>query len=236
MPLVLVTSIQREIETTLPGRSPHATVHRRFAELVTAAGGTPVFAEPLADPAELAARVDAIVLNGGGDVEPARYNAERHPRTNWVEPERDAFEIALVREAVRRGLPLLGICRGLHVLNVALGGTLVQHLGDVTSDEHYAREDYARAVHAVALEPGSRLAAIYGAERLEVNSVHHQAVDRLGDRLRVAARAEDGTVEALEAEEGPVYALQWHPELLDPSHDPVQGRVFAAIVEAGAGR
>lgn len=234
-PLVVVTAIPRRIETTLPGESDHATVHRRFGELVARAGGVPVTAEPAADPVELAGRADAVIINGGGDVDPAAYGAERHPRTDWVDPERDRFELGLAREAVERGVPVLGVCRGLHVLNVALGGTLIQHLPDVTELDHDVREPFERPAHEVELEPRSRLGAVYGAERLAVNTVHHQAAERLGGDLVASARADDGTIEGIESGDGRALGVQWHPELMDPSHDGEQLPAFAALIEL-AGR
>jgi len=234
-PLVVVTAITRRIRTTLPGESDHATVHRRFGQLVAKAGGVPVSAGPGADPVELAARADAVVINGGGDVDPAAYGAARHPRTSWVDPERDEFELALAREAVERGKPVLGVCRGLHVLNVSLGGTLVQHLPDVTELDHDVRQGFEHPAHEVALEPGSSAASLYGAERLEVNSVHHQAVEGLGAELAVGARAADGTIEAIESADGRAVGIQWHPELMDPSHDAVQLAAFRSLVQVAEG-
>ena len=230
-PLVVVTAITRRIKTTLPGESDHATVHRRFGQLVTAAGGVPVLAEPIADPTELAERADAVVINGGGDVDPAAYGADRHPETDWVDADRDRFELTLAREAVERGVPVLGVCRGLHVLNVALGGTLVQHLPEITELDHNVRDDFERPQHPIEIVSGSRLEAVLGKDRIDVNTVHHQAADRLGRGLVASARAPDGTIEAIESPDGRTLGIQWHPELLDPSNDPVQLPLFRSLVE-----
>jgi putative glutamine amidotransferase len=210
---VVITSITRDV-TTLGVDMPSATVHDRFGELVARAGGVPIYADHHATPGVLAAQVDAVVINGGGDVAPERYGATRHPRTYGVQERRDRFEIELVRAAVDRGVPVLGVCRGIQLVNVALGGTLVQHVPDAVGRDHMCDDALDRRVHEVLLAPGSRLAALYGRDRLEVNSLHHQAVDRPGPGLRVTASAPDGTVEGIESEDGRILGVQWHPELL----------------------
>lgn len=234
-PLIVVTGFQREIETTLPGLSPQVTVHRRFGDLVARAGGLPLIAEPAADPEELLRRANGFVINGGGDVQPELYGAEPHPKLYMLDPERDRFELALVRGAVERGLPVLGVCRGLHVLNVALGGTLIQHVPEVTDLDHNVRDPYDRPAHPVRVASGSRLAGIVGAQGLEVNTLHHQAVDRLADPLEAVAWAPDGIVEAVESKDGRAFGVQWHPELMHPNYDPQQLPLFEALVEAASG-
>jgi putative glutamine amidotransferase len=230
-PLVVVTAIPRMVETTLPGRMPNATAHRRFGELIAAAGGVPVVAEASADPAALAARADAFVVNGGIDIDAGRYGAV--PLTTDDEPDtvRDEFEFELVRAAVERGRPVLGVCRGLHVLNVALGGTLVQHLPTVTDTPHYVREPYDAPAHAIELARGSAMAAALGGVHAQVNSVHHQAADRLGAGLRATAWAPDGTVEAVEDASGTLLGVQWHPEFLAGDHAAAQVGIFRALLE-----
>lgn len=232
MTLVAVTAITRTLTSTLPGPSPHATVHRRFGDLIAQAGGTPVYADESADPAALAARIDALVLNGGGDVDPAQYGADAHEELYWVDGERDRFEIALVSEAIARGLPVLGVCRGIHVLNVALGGTLVQHLPDVSELTHRIDDPHDCPAHPVRLLEGSAIARAYGTTTLEVNSVHHQAVDRLGRGLEPVGWAPDGTIEAIEDAAGRVRGIQWHPELMAPEFDEAQLGSFRSLVEA----
>jgi putative glutamine amidotransferase len=157
-------------------------------------------------------------------VDPARYGEERSARCGAVEAERDAWELALVEAAMAAGLPLLGICRGIQVLNVARGGTLIQDLeaGGAAVGGGHQRDDVARGVtvHSVSLEPGSLAASLYGTLR-QVNSLHHQAVDRLGAGLVASGHAPDGTVEALEMPGALVLGVQWHPEmLLDAQPDP----------------
>jgi putative glutamine amidotransferase len=210
---VVITSITRDV-STLGVDMPNATIHDRFGELVQRAGGVPIYADHHASPTALAGIVDAVVINGGGDVSPALYGAERHPRTYGVEDRRDAFEVDLVRAAAARGVPVLGICRGIQLVNVALGGTLVQHVPEEVGEEHMCVDALDQPVHEVVLTPKSRLATLYGRTCLRVNSLHHQAVDRVAPELRVTATAPDGTVEGIESQDGQVLGIQWHPELL----------------------
>ncbi|WP_320776617.1 gamma-glutamyl-gamma-aminobutyrate hydrolase family protein [Streptomyces sp. CRN 30] len=195
-----------------------------YPRLVRAAGGLAALLPP-DDPAyaaEAVARLDGLVIAGGADVDPARYGAERSPRTGPPAPERDAWELALIDAALAAGTPLLGICRGMQLLNVALGGTLVQHLdGHVTEVGVFGR-------HVVRPVPGSRYAEI-APEDASVPTYHHQAVDRLGAGLRPSAYAADGTVEAVELP-GPgwVLGVQWHPEMGEDT------RVMRALVRAAS--
>ena len=160
-----------------------------------------------------------LVLTGGGDVDPALYGAEPHALTKHVFPERDQLERELIEQAERMDLPILGICRGLQILNVARRGTLHQHV-----------EGHRDLEHAVAPEPESKIAAFVGTEDYSVNSRHHQAVDRLGYGLIVTARAEDGIVEALEDPERRfLVAVQWHPEDRLATRD---FRIFSAFAKA----
>ncbi|MFF6994051.1 gamma-glutamyl-gamma-aminobutyrate hydrolase family protein [Streptomyces sp. NPDC008313] len=182
-----------------------------YPRLVQGAGGLAAMLPPDAPghAAAAVARLDGLVIAGGPDVDPSCYGAARSPRTGPPAPERDAWELALIEAALTSGTPLLGICRGMQLLNVALGGTLVQHLdGHVTGVGVFGR-------HTVTAVPGSRYAGIvpYPAD---VPTYHHQAVDRLGRGLTVSAHAADGTVEAVELP-APAWALgiQWHPEMAE---------------------
>jgi gamma-glutamyl-gamma-aminobutyrate hydrolase PuuD len=218
---------------------PAALLPLNYAEQVAAAGGVPVLLPPVPPIGAAVARLDALVLTGGGDIDPACYGAARHPRTRGVNPDRDRAELDLLAAALTAGLPVLGICRGLQLLNVARGGTLHQHLGDLAAGEEPAgaAEDAGHTPppgtfgsHPVRIAAGSRLAAILGADRsVDVPTAHHQGIDRLGAGLTATAWAADGIVEAVELEGGDhpfVLAVQWHPEA---GSDP---RLLQALVAA----
>lgn len=180
-----------------------------YAAAIVEAGGLPVhlpFDGVLAGYVDV---LDAVVLPGGADIDPARYGHEPSPHAYTPEPDRDEFEAELFDLAVDRAMPVLGICRGLQLVNVCAGGTLHQHV------PHHNRLDVAphTEVHEVVFAAGSRLAAIYG-ERRSVNSLHHQVVDSVGGSLTVTATADDGTIEGLEHDDLPVLAVQWHPEMM----------------------
>lgn len=177
------------------------------------------------DPVADAAGFDAIVLCGGDDVDARRWGEENHPKVGLVPPERDEYEIGIVREAVARGIPLLGVCRGSQVMNVALGGTLEQHVPDVPG--RGAHGDGAS--HPMATVQGTLLAGL-GAGGI-VNSYHHQAVGRLAPVLRVAARSPDGGVEAVEGPGAFCVGVQWHPERAG-NDEPFGSGLFHALVEA----
>jgi putative glutamine amidotransferase len=174
-------------------------------------------------------RIDALLLSGGNDIDPAFYGQPPHSETTGVRPERDRFEIVLTRAALERGMPVLGICRGMQLLNVARGGDVVQHLPDVVGNSDHRHTPGAFTDHEVRLEPGSLAARVAGAERESVKSHHHQGVGELGTGLRATGWADDGTVEAIEL--GPddhrfALGVLWHPEEQEES------RAIAALVEA----
>jgi putative glutamine amidotransferase len=187
-----------------------------------------------AEPEELLAPFDGLLLAGGGDIEPARYGAGNHPAQYGTDPDRDELELALVRAAVRLGVPTLGICRGVQLLNVAFGGTLVQHLPDADGlVEH--RNEAKQAMHGLRIEPGSRLAEALGQVEAEGRSHHHQGLDRLGEGFRAVAWAPDGLVEGIERQEGWTVGVLWHPESTAAA-DPVQHRLLAAFVDVASRR
>lgn len=192
-----------------------------YARSVIAAGGLPVHIPLDVDARQLVARLDGLVLSGGEDVDPRRYGQVPGPHTPAIDPERDELELALVDAAIEAGIPLLGICRGQQVINVARGGSLVQHLEPGTGESHSSYA-YPRAhrVHEVALSPGSVAADLYG-DSVRVNSFHHQAVDRPGEGVLVTGRARDGVVEAIQLATAEVIGVQWHPEVFggDPIFD-----------------
>jgi putative glutamine amidotransferase len=208
-------------------------IPRNYVDAVRRAGGLVLLLAPdpeiTEDPDEILDRVDALMLVGGADLDPACYGADRHPLTIGCVPERDAFEIALVRRALERDLPLLGICRGMQVINVARGGTLHQHLPDVVGHEHHRRVlgSFDGNDHDVRLQPGSLAARAAREELHTTKSHHHQAVDRVGEGLVVTGRAEvDDLPEALEVPENRfALGVQWHPEADEAS------RLIAALVE-----
>lgn len=202
---------------------------RTLIEAVWRAGGEPVTVHP-ADPSDVAdrlARFDGLLLPGGGDLAPHRYGApDTHATVYDVDDLQDAFDLAAARTALGTGLPLLAVCRGLQVVNVALGGTLEQDMGGPDRDHRHR-------VHPVRIAPGTLLAAAVGQEKADVSCYHHQRVDRLGAGLTVTATSADGTVEALElpSARGWCTAVQWHPE--DTAHqDPAQQGLFDALVAA----
>lgn len=177
-------------------------------------------------------RFDGLLLMGGGDVDPARYGEQRRPEVVGVSSTRDEFEISLVRAAVDAGIPTLAICRGMQVVNVALGGSLRQHLDDGGTVRHRELDD-GYATRTVRLEKGSRVATATGVERVETACSHHQAVERLAEGLIPVGWADDGLVEAVELRDGWIVGVQWHPERT-AVEDPVQQRLFDAFVEQAA--
>jgi putative glutamine amidotransferase len=204
---------------------------QKYFRAVERGGGVPLLLPPMPAlldrlPAVLD-RVDAVVLHGGGDVDPTRYGqAQAAEQVYGIVHEHDEVEIAVTRAAIERDLPLLGICRGMQVLNVAMGGTLVQHIGS---------EDHWRVRHPVTLEPGTRIAKAVGADVADsCNSIHHQALDTIADGLAVVGRGSDGMVEAVEAVDSRwIVAVQWHPEDT-ADEDPQQQSIFDELVRQAA--
>ena len=203
-----------------------------YFEAVQRAGGIPVLLPPQPADADAVSRVldgiDGLIVTGGADVDPARYGQDAAPETDKPHLERDAWEDALLSAAIDRELPFLGICRGMQVLNVNRGGSLHQPLPAVVGDDRFRIGKGEFATNEVIVEPGSELDAIVGA-KLPVKSYHHQAVDAVGEGLRVTARTDDGIVQAVELEGVPFgVAVQWHPEE-DAAED---ARLFAGLVDA----
>lgn len=190
---------------------------RNYSEGVVLAGGLPVMTAAL-DPAlavQYATLTDGLLLSGGGDIDPAEFGQGPHRDLGSVDPVRDAFEIALYRAFRAADKPILGICRGVQLMNVAEGGSLHQHLPAVEGTWQHVQQDMrGTPLHPVELSADSRLAAGFGTTSIHTNSYHHQAVDRVGSGLRVTARAGDGVIEALEGESGAfLLGVQWHPEM-----------------------
>jgi putative glutamine amidotransferase len=195
----------------------------RYFEAVERAGGIPVILPPLDPPAidPLLAGLDGLCLAGGPDIDPRSYGGPDHPALGPTEPEIDRFEMRVTRAALARRMPIFAICRGLQILNVALGGSLRMHLPDESGELLVHRrlgDDGPVATHEVRVDPDSRLGEVFGSEPVSVNSYHHQAVRRLGRGLRPVAHADDGVIEGLEMK-GPGYvvAVQWHAECMEGS-------------------
>jgi putative glutamine amidotransferase len=205
-------------------------LHRVYVDCVVAAGGIPVLLPPVSDAYDkIVSTVDGLVLTGGADVEPDRYDQEQHPAT-YTRPNRDAFEFGLFAAARRQGKPVLGVCRGLQVMSVALGGTLAQHLPESagTTEHQPAPATFGRGT--VTLADGSRAAKILGPDTKTL-CYHHQAIDRLGTGLEPVGWAADGTIEAAEVPGEFTLGVQWHPE-----QDSDDVRLFAALVDASKER
>lgn len=209
-----------------------AMVPRSYATAVQAAGGLALVLPPdaavVTAPDTLLDRLDALVLAGGADLDPSSYGQSPHPETAPGLIERDRFEVALTRRALERDLPVLGICRGMHLLNVALGGTLAQHLPDALGHADHRHTPGSFGDHEVRLEPGSLAAQAAGAQRLMVKSHHHQGIAELGEALVVTGWSEpDGVIEAVELPERRfAVGVLWHPE------EDRTSRVIAAVVAA----
>jgi putative glutamine amidotransferase len=227
-PRIGITTYHRAGEERLAFSLPSA-----YVDAVRAAGGLPLLLPPGDEnPGELLDAVDGIVFGGGGDLDPNLFGSRVHATHYAVDRERDAFEMVLMNGALQRGVPVLGICRGLQVLNVLRGGDLHLHLPEAVGESVIHRQSSKRHVHhPVRIAAGSRLAELLGTEHLDVASWHHQGVDRLGRDLRAVAWAADGTVEAVEDPKQPgVLAVQWHPELQQDEGSP-QRLLFRALTD-----
>ena len=248
-PLIGVTTSEvrrrESIEQIPQGEEPASfemALGLTYMRAIEAGGGIPLVMPPLELEAiePLLDRIDGICLSGGPDLDPATYGAEPHPKLGPTEPPLDRFELAVARAADARGIPILAICRGTQALNVARGGTLHQHLPDLSEEiGHRQRNPAEEPSHAIEVEPGSRLGAALSAGapvagRLEVNSFHHQGIDRLGEGLAVVARAADGTIEAVEDPEREfLIGVQWHAETM--IERPYEGALFRSFVEVCGG-
>ena len=214
---------------------PGSMLPQVYSDCVIGAGAAVVTLPPQPPTPDVVARVldsiDGLMLTGGKDVDARLYGQAPHPENDAPRPDRDAWEVALVLAAIERDLPLFGICRGLQVLNVALGGTLIQHLPDVIGSNRYSYGNAVFADNPVITVPGTSAAQILG-ESLTVKSYHHQAIDRVADGLTVTARGDDGVVQAVDVDAMTFgVAVQWHPE-----ETPDDLRLFEALVAAAASR
>lgn len=211
-PLIGITG-KRDIDKTLPTEDQSIREYDRYlcnyTRAINEAGGTPILLALESDPSEVIKHLDGVVFSGGADIDPKYYNQQHDPKLGELQPERDDFEVALIKEVLRLKIPALGVCRGMQLFNVASGGTLHQHI-----DEH---EEMVQAPggenHLVLFDPDTQIGGLYGQSR-NVNSLHHQSVDKLADGYRIAGRLACGSVEAIEHKTLPMLGVQWHPEIL----------------------
>jgi putative glutamine amidotransferase len=226
-PLIGISSYGRA------GERQTFSVPCEYVDAVRMAGGVPIVLPPVEG--ETPEGLDAIaglILPGGGDVDPEHYGGGHHDANYGISQERDRFELTLTRAALaRRALPVLCVCRGMQLLNVALGGDLIAHIPDHFGDSVVHRAPQLKPIpHGVRLDPRSRLAGLLSGVELVVQSVHHQAVGRLGEGLRAVGWSDDGVIEAIESERHPfVVGVQWHPEL-DALSNPSPMRLFEELV------
>ncbi len=241
-PTIGVTTQTLQAIDGIPAALPASVVmNQRYYEAVAAAGGAPVLIPLLEDIDALRATYDAcagILLPGGVDMDPATYGEAPHERLGRIDPDRDRVELQVARWAIEDRKPLLGLCRGLQVINVATGGTLFQDLeaqlaGGIRHD-YFPTYGFGRdhLSHEVAVDPSSRLRSLVDLDQLPVNSMHHQGVKQLGVGLVASAHASDGLIEAAEAANGHwMVGVQWHPEVFD-SQDPHTRELFRGFVDA----
>ncbi|HEY0398791.1 MAG TPA: gamma-glutamyl-gamma-aminobutyrate hydrolase family protein [Acidimicrobiia bacterium] len=239
-PLIAVTGVPIVAGGVLGWRQGAVACTAAYVDAVSRAGGDPVIVPPVLLDDESASvrlsRFDGLLLTGGGDIDPALYGQETRPEVAHVNPARDEFEIPLVRAAIDRALPTLCICRGAQVLNVALGGTLHQHIRDREELVAHRNDDGSDGVlHEVRAQPGSRVMKAMGVERVRTFSHHHQALADVGTGLVPVAWAEDGLLEGVELDEGWVLGLQWHAEATAAA-DPTQQAIFDALVREASNR
>jgi putative glutamine amidotransferase len=239
-----IVGIAAQTLEAIPGRLPPCWVMgQAYVRVLVAAGAVP-WLLPLLAGDETTLRLmyeqlDAVFLTGGVDVDPSAYGEDRHELCDRSDPPRDWTEIRLVRWALADGKPVLGVCRGIQLINVACGGSLYQHLPDqwpdaVKHDCFPAATQFTRdyLAHSVRVDPSSRLARVLGTEDVQVNSMHHQGIKKLADGLRPSAHAPDGLIEGVEGCNGQyLLAVQWHPEELAEAHPPMR-RLFSDFVAA----
>lgn len=216
---------------TFVGREPIEVYLSPYIRSVSGAGGTPILLTRESDPVAIVDRLDGLLLSGGEDVDPRRYGSVPTEHATVLDPGRDAFELALFDAALDKGIPVLGVCRGCQLINVALGGTLIPHLSASEGESHsfYGYPGDYRP-QPITVAAGSRLADVLGTE-LHVNSYHHQAVSIPGRGVTATAHAQDGVIEGIEVEGGNVVAVQWHPEMFggDPLFSWLVGKAAARL-------
>lgn len=234
-PLIGITTRPRLVQASA-GELWADTVSHTYRNGVTRAGGIPILLAQVDDSAvpPLLDRLDGLLLTGGGDVDPTLYGSVPTKDMYGIDPNRDRFEMALAREAHRRRLPVLAICRGIQILNVALGGSLIEDIPSELGSEGHAQigEQVYIPHQNVRIDESCGLAALVGTTELGVNSIHHQALRTVADGLHPVAWADDGVIEAIEADDPqwPLIGVQWHPEYLGEAGDDPSHRLFSAFI------
>jgi len=227
---VIGISAYSELAKWRQWEQPATLLPQTYVDIVAEAGGAPVLLPPVPGIAASASHLDGLVISGGPDVHPERYGQEPGPHTTIIRPERDEAEFALLQAALDLGKPVLGVCRGMQLMNVALGGTLIQHLPDVVGHHKHSPISGGYGEHKVVVGGSGRLAGIVGPGSLAVPTHHHQGIDRLAAGLTATAWSDDGLIEAVELDSHPfVIGVQWHPEAGN------QQGLFRALVAAASG-
>jgi putative glutamine amidotransferase len=236
-PIIGVTA-QQKMALSSNGELESQVIGHTYTDAVLRAGGLPVVLPPIpaADVPTLIDRLDGLVFTGGGDIEPWRYGEEPHESIRKTNTGRDEFELALAREAWKRRMPVLAICRGIQIFNIAFGGTLYQDIPSMLGpvDHMIKGESVFNGHQSVTAESDSRIARAVGTTDLSVNSIHHQAIKDLAPVFRPVAWASDGVIEGIQHEDDawPLLAVQWHPEFLDDNDDEAAHLLFASLVES----
>lgn len=235
-PLIGISTWRRTFDTELGDARPMHTLGAEYAAPVEAAGGAVVLLPPTAAVDTVLDRIDGLVISGGQDLDPSRYGAAPEAGKTY-DPARDEYEIALVRGARERGIPVLAICRGMQVTNVAFGGSLIVDIDATTTHRPTTGAAQLDERHPVRIDVGSRLSRAYGVTERTVNTIHHQAVDRLAEGFRAVAWAPDGIVEAIEPDGDWAYwGVQWHPEKLAGAESAEETPLYAALIAAAQER
>lgn len=238
-PVIGLTTRPKQIQTS-GGELGADTLQHTYRDAVIASGAVPVLLAPVAsdDVDLLLDRIDGLILTGGGDIDPRLYDSTVHPAMYDIHDSRDLFEMELARRAAARGMPTLAICRGMQVVNVAFGGSLVEDIPSEYGTNHAALGEAAFERHQpVRLAEGCELAGLFGTTELKVNSIHHQAVRRIAAGFTEVAWGEDGVVEAIEpaGDAWPLLAVQWHPEYLHAGGDVSASVLFDELVRRSGG-
>ncbi|GMQ84911.1 MAG: gamma-glutamyl-gamma-aminobutyrate hydrolase family protein [Acidimicrobiia bacterium] len=238
-PIIGITSQPNAVANASGQLDSHVIGHT-YTDSVLRSGGLPVSLVPVPhkEIPLLLDRIDGLVLSGGGDVEPHRYGQDRHAKTRRTNVDRDEFELALARAAYERRMPLLAICRGIQVVNVAFGGTLIQDIPSAIGSKDHTVIGHAvyDGHQPVTIAADSKIAKATGKTEMLVNSIHHQAIDHLAEGFRAVAWADDGIIEGIEHEDEDwqLLGVQWHPEFLGENFDEPSHRLFDAIVQQAA--